>query len=195
MSNIANLEFEGMKIKSNRSIYCESFYFIDIYDEANLKRFIKSIELMVRGSKEYKKYIELLRTNVHALNYDSIMSNISNTDTSLEFHHYPLSLYDNCEILVLDHLAKRDNITSFSIAKEIMDAHFENKIGLVSLAKTNHELAHDGAIFLNKKQVYGKYEEFIQEHIKGVSVDLLSKLQRLEDMTKADVATDFKGIL
>lgn len=195
MSNIGNLEFDNLKIKSNRSIYCESFYFIDVFDEVNLKKFIKSVERTVRSSREYKKYIENLRTNVHALNYDTVMSNISNTDTALEFHHYPLSLYEISEILILDHLANKDNITSFSIAKEIMECHFKNKIGLVSLTKTNHELAHDGAIFLHKNQIFGKYEEFINEHPGGISMDIRNKINRLNEMSDANVATDFKGLL
>ena len=195
MSNIGNLEFDNLKIKSNRSIYCESFYFVDVFDEVNLKKFIKSVERTVRSSREYKKYIENLRTNVHALNYDTVMSNISNTDIALEFHHYPLSLYEISEILILDHLANKDNITSFSIAKEIMEYHFKNKIGLVSLSKTNHELAHDGAIFLHKNQIFGKYEEFINEHPGGISMDIRNKINRLNEMSDANVATDFKGLL
>lgn len=195
MSNIGNLEFDNLKIKSNKSIYCESFYFVDVFDETNLKKFIKSVERTVRSSKEYKRYIENLRTNVHALNYDTIMSNISNTDTALEFHHYPLSLYEISEILILDHLANKDNITSFSIAKEIMEYHFKNKIGLVSLTKTNHELAHDGALFLHKNQIFGKYEEFINEHPNGISMDIRNKIDRLNKMSDANVATDFKGLL
>ena len=195
MSNIGNLEFDNLKIKSNKSIYCESFYFVDVFDETNLKKFIKSVERTVRSSKEYKRYIENLRTNVHALNYDTVMSNISNTDTALEFHHYPLSLYEISEILILDHLANKDNITSFSIAKEIMEYHFKNKIGLVSLTKTNHELAHDGALFLHKDQIFGKYEEFINEHPNGISMDIRNKIDRLNKMSDANVATDFKGLL
>lgn len=195
MSNIGNLEFDNLKIKSNKSIYCESFYFVDVFDETNLKKFIKSVERTVRSSKEYKRYIENLRTNVHALNYDTVMSNISNTDTALEFHHYPLSLYEISEILILDHLANKDNITSFSIAKEIMEYHFKNKIGLVSLTKTNHELAHDGALFLHKNQIFGKYEEFINEHPNGISMDIRNKIDRLNKMSDANVATDFKGLL
>ena len=195
MSNIGNLEFDNLKIKSNKSIYCESFYFVDVFDETNLKKFIKSVERTVRSSKEYKRYIENLRTNVHALNYDTVMSNISNTDTALEFHHYPLSLYEISEILILDHLANKDNITSFSIAKEIMEYHFKNKIGLVSLTKTNHELAHDGALFLHNTQIFGKYEEFINEHPNGISMDIRNKIDRLNKMSDANVATDFKGLL
>lgn len=195
MSNIGNLEFDNLKIKSNKSIYCESFYFVDVFDETNLKKFIKSVERTVRSSREYKRYIENLRTNVHALNYDTVMSNISNTDTALEFHHYPLSLYEISEILILDHLANKDNITSFSIAKEIMEYHFKNKIGLVSLTKTNHELAHDGALFLHKNQIFGKYEEFINEHPNGISMDIRNKIDRLNKMSDANVATDFKGLL
>ena len=195
MSNIGNLEFDNLKIKSNKSIYCESFYFVDVFDETNLKKFIKSVERTVRTSKEYKRYIENLRTNVHALNYDTVMSNISNTDRALEVRQYPWSLYEISDILILDHLANKDNITSFSIAKEIMEYHFKNKIGLVSLTKTNHELAHDGALFLHKNQIFGKYEEFINEHPNGISMDIRNKIDRLNKMSDANVATDFKGLL
>lgn len=196
-SNIGNLNFdeENLVLHSDRNIYCESFYFMDAYDDTLLKKFIKSTEKLVRGSKEYKKYIELLRTNITALNYDSVMSNISDNDAALEFHHYPLTLYDNIEVLVMSHLINKDKITTFSVAKEIMEAHFNNEIGLVSLSKTNHELAHLNSIFINKNQIYGKYKDFIEKHKQGVSLDLLEKVDRMEKMSDANVATDFKGIL
>jgi len=196
-NKIANLTFDSEKmiLKSNKNIYCESFYFIDAYDEQLLKKFIKATERLVRQSKEYRKYIELLRTNITALNYDSVMSNISTNDADLEFHHYPLSLYDNIQVLVLDHIIHKDNITSFSIAKEIMEEHFNNNIGLVPLSKTNHELAHLNSIFISKKQVFGRYNDFIERHKDGMTIDLMEKIKRMEEYSDANVASDFKGIL
>ena len=79
------------------------------------------------------------------------MGNISTLDTDLEFHHYPFTLYDICEIVVMKGAADQKYESSFSAAKKIMDLHYKNIIGLVPLTKTNHELAHDGKIFLSTK--------------------------------------------
>ena len=197
MENIGNIQIDTEKlyIQSNQSIFCESFYFIDIYDENAYKKFIKQTERIIRKSKEYTKYIETLRTNIPALNYDSIMSNISNADASLELHHYPLTLYTIVEIVLNHHLMNKDKVTTFSIAKEVMECHFRNIIGLVSLATTNHQLAHLSSIFLDKRQVFGDYETFLDEYKNAVSVDVKEKIERLNQLSDNNSAIDFKGIL
>lgn len=195
-NKLGNLSFnsENMRIKSNKSIYCDSFYFIDVFDDNSYKKFIKGTERLIRQSKEYRKYIELLRTNFQALNYDSVLSNISSNDANLEFHHYPLSLYEIVDVLVSKHIINKDNITSFSIAKEVMEYHYKNKIGLVPFSEMNHKLAHMGALFIHKKQIYGNYESFVEENKIGVSSDLIAKLNKLDKMSDSDVASDFKGL-
>lgn len=197
MENIGNIQIDTEKlyIQSNQSIFCESFYFIDIYDENAYKKFIKQTERIIRKSKEYTKYIETLRTNIPALNYDSIMSNISNADASLELHHYPLNLYTIVEIVLNHHLMNKDKVTTFSIAKEVMECHFRNIIGLVSLATTNHQLAHLSSIFLDKRQVFGDYETFLDEYKNAVSVEVKEKIERLNQLSDNNSAIDFKGIL
>ena len=196
-NNIANINIDtnNLSIQSNKNIFCESFYFIDIYNENAYKKFIKQTERLVRKSKEYNKYIEVLRTNIPALNYDSILSNISNADASLEIHHYPLTLYNIVEIILNDKLIKKEKVTSFSIAKEVMQCHFKNMIGLVSLSTTNHELAHTQSIFLNKKQIFGDYNRFLTEYSAGVNTDIREKIERLNKMSDDNIAIDFKGIL
>ena len=39
-------------------------------DDKAVKRFIQSTERLIRTSREYKAYIELLRTNIFALNHN-----------------------------------------------------------------------------------------------------------------------------
>ena len=36
-----NINNDNMTMRSSKSIFCESFYFIDVYDENNVKKFIK----------------------------------------------------------------------------------------------------------------------------------------------------------
>lgn len=196
------MDFEGLSfkdtgknlsIKSDGNIFSEQYYYSDFFDEKGTKKFIKNIESLVRSSREYKNYIEQLRTNFSHLNQDAVMGNISTLDTDLEFHHYPFTLYDICEIVVMKGAADQKYESSFSAAKKIMDLHYKNIIGLVPLTKTNHELAHDGKIFLSTKQIFGNWEEFYNQYLKYISVENKNKIKDLKEKSEANLPTDFMG--
>lgn len=197
MSNFGNIEIntDKLTIKSDKNICCESFYFSEIFDDVATKKFIKNTERLIRKSPEYNEYIHLLRTNVPTLNYDSVMSNIGTCDADLEFHHYPLTLYDIVEVVLNYHMLYKDKVTSFSIAKEVMDCHYKNIIGLVSLSNTMHQLSHLGSIFINKNQIFGDYSTFLQKYKDGMTFDIKKKVERIELFSDNNVAIDFKGIL
>ena len=181
-------------IKATDSPFATSFYFEDFYDDKQIKRFIKIVEKLVRTSKEYSTYIELLRTNIQALNHDNIMSNITTGDVDIEFHHYPFTLYEIIEILMTHHMVAEEKFTSFSIAKEVMSNHYKNIIGLVPLSKTNHELAHSGNIFISSKQIFGNYKDFIKLYYNGIGPDMMEKINTMERNTAANIPSDFKGL-
>ena len=196
------MDFEGLSfkdtgknlsIKSDGNIFSEQYYYSDFFDEKGTRKFIKNIESLVRTSREYKNYIEQLRTNFSHLNQDAVMGNISTLDTDLEFHHYPFTLYDICEIVVMKGAADQKYESSFSAAKKIMDLHYKNIIGLVPLTKTNHELAHDGKIFLSTKQIFGNWEEFYNQYLKYISVENKNKIKDLKEKSEANLPTDFQG--
>lgn len=197
IGNVASIESEdgSLKIKAESSYYSENFYFADIFDEKMFKNFIKNTEKLIRTSKEYFSYIASLRSEISALNCDNILSNITSSDASLEFHHYPFSLFDIVDIVACSKLISKKQFTSFSLAKEIMNLHFDNLIGLVPLSKTTHELAHKGHLFFSTKQIYGKYKKFIDRYSNGISVDLKNKIKNLESSTASKSASDFEGIL
>ena len=182
-------------IKASDSPFAETFYFTDYYDDKLIKQFIKSVEKLVRTSVEYKTYIELLRTNIFALNHDSIMSNITTADVDLEFHHYPFTLYEIIECLMLQHIYDNENFTSFSIAKEVMDQHFKNNIGLVPLTKTTHELAHSGNLFISSKQIFGNYKKFMEEHPNGLTAEIIEKITLMEKRTNENIPSDFRRLI
>ena len=195
IGNINTIENETeVGLQSSSSPFCQTFYFEDYYDDKAVKAFIKSVEKLIRTSIEYKTYIEELRTSVFELNRDVVLHNITNADTSLEFHHYPLNLYEIVETCILHHVVNNEKFTSFSLAKEIMDLHFKHKIGIVPLSKTNHELAHSGNLFISKHQIFGNYEKFIEEYGDGLSIDIKNNLALLDKYTEDNVPIDFKGL-
>jgi hypothetical protein len=197
-NKLGNINFTEVKgnpiIKSDESIFPESFYFSKFYEEKAYSKFIKNIEKMIRSSKEYKKYIELLRSNVSALNFDNILSNITNADTELEFHHYPFTLYEVVDLVCVDKFIKKEKFTTFSITKEVMQMHYNNMVGLVPLTKTNHELAHNGDLFFSKKQVFGDYEQLVKRYDETLSVEIKEKLKRIDELTEQDSPSDVGGL-
>lgn len=181
-------------VQSTRSILSESFYFQDFYDDARVAKFEKSIKQLVRSSREYTAYIGTLKANCPILNFDDIQSHIDGENCSLEMHHYPFTLEDIVEIVFCHHVTRKDNMTSFSIAKEIMEQHYLQHIGLVPLTKTNHELAHTGDIFLSEKQIYGNWRQFMADYSDGISADLRAKIKRLDDLSEKSAATDYRHL-
>lgn len=196
IGNIHTIEANGsFGIKSENSPFAEAFYFEDFYDDKIIKKFVKSVERLIRTSKEYKTYIEALRTNVYALNHDSILGNITTADVDLEFHHYPFTLYDIVEIVMLENVVKKKQFTSFSIAKEVMELHNSHLIGLVPMTKTMHELAHSGEIFISKSQVFGDYTKFIADYSNGITSDLKDKVTVMELNSLENIKSDYKGLI
>lgn len=196
IGNIHPVEANGsFGIKSENSPFAEAFYFEDFYDDKIVKKFIKNVEKLIRTSKEYKSYIENLRTNVLALNHDSMLGNITTADVDLEFHHYPFTLYEIVEVVMLDHFVNKKLFTSFSMAKEIMTLHNKHIIGLVPMTKTMHELAHSGDLFISQRQIFGDYKTFMADYNSGVTLDMKNKIQTMEYYSQNGVPSDFKGLL
>jgi hypothetical protein len=195
MGNITFVDHNGKPImKSDDSPFPETFYFSKFYEEKEYKKFIKNVEKLIRLSDEYKNYIGVLRDTVSALNIDNILSHITSNDAELEFHHYPLSLYDIVDAVMIQKFFDDENFTTFSIAKEVLELHYKNLVGLVPLSKTNHELAHIGELFLSSNQIFGNYKEFINRYPEGVSKELREKIKEMDDNTEKGHPSDIRGL-
>jgi len=198
-NKLGNINFTEIKgnpiVKSDESMFPESFYFSKFYEEKAYTKFIKNIERMIRSSKEYKKYIELLRGNIAALNFDNVLNNITNADAELEFHHYPFTLYELVDLICVDKFLKKEKFTTFSITKEVMQFHYQNMVGLVPLTKTNHELAHNGNLFFSKKQIFGDYNRLVKIFEETLSSEIKEKLTRLDELTQQNTPSDIGGLL
>ena len=186
LSNVASIHYNPSHG------YCTLFS--KFYEDREYKKFIKNVERQVRSSREYHMYVELLRTNISALNLDNILSHITTEDADLEFHHYPFSLYDMVDVMAIQKFFDAEDFTSLSLAKEVMELHYENLVGLVPLSKTTHELAHSGHLFLSASQVFGDYKKFMEKYPSGISETLQAKIEEMEDFTADNHPSDVKGL-
>lgn len=127
---------------------------------------IKGIEMIVRGSIEYKTYIKFLRENVD-MNRCAILKNIKNENGKkyrIEIHHEPFTLFDIVDVVLTKRYECGESLTQMAIADEVMELHYSGNVGLIPLSVTMHELVHNGRIFIPLQYIYQKYDNFYNEY-------------------------------
>lgn len=163
-------------------------YDIEDYDLSNPKdftRYLSDIKKEIRGSFEYKEMIKYLK-NFGGMDRSGINPNISNTDSNkikIEIHHTPLTLEDITRIVYEKRLAHHEDLSVEMVAKEVMEDHYKNLIGLYPLSSTEHELVHGGYLFIPPSHVYGRpdlFEELYSEFIDDEQKETLESIREHE---------------
>lgn len=166
----------------------ENYHTLSFYEELNLlendknkEKFIKIIEKYIRTSMEYRNYIKYLRTEAN-LNYCDLYDRLPEDvvkSLSIEMHHFPFTLYDLVEVVLQKYLKSNEVFTRLTIANEVMDLHYSNKVGLVPLTVTAHQLMHTTGYFVHKDDVFGNFKAFYDQYIDFMEPDHLGKITRL----------------
>ena len=193
-----NYKFKGEKnpkIKSTVDDDVLKFYLNkeDLSDPDVFENFIKSCEHMIRKDERYSNYIHELKER--GFDKDVMQSGINNQrfpNTSIEMHHGPMfTLYDICSI-VTDHLlCSGEKVSTFKVAKLVLDEHEMHHIQVVmGLTKTNHQLLHDGKIFVHINQAIGDILTCIKTYKKGLRREHLYTLEEYLKLCKKYDATD-----
>jgi hypothetical protein len=152
---------------------------------------IKFIERQVRNSYEYRSYTKYLKEELDLTKCALIPSLDTKTlAVTLEFHHFPFTLYDISEIVVrkmIDESAE-GSVSTFDVSNRIVEEHYKNNIGLVPLTSTLHEMAHNGAVFIPMDKVNGNYKQFMINYDKFIGKELREKIQMAEMFNGTDNA-------
>lgn len=153
-------------------------YYIECEDELDQK-VIKFLEKQIRSSYEYRSYIGYLKNELD-LTKCAIIPNldIKEMSVSLEFHHFPLTLYDITEAVARKSFDESDGepVSMFDIEERVMLEHYKNHVGLVPLTTTLHEMAHNRAINIPLDKVNGNYKEFLFEYNDFIPAETKDKL-------------------
>ena len=173
--------------KQNKENILGSFYFSQWTDTKEIKSFIKNIEKQVRTSKEYTAYIGHLNNEI-GIHSCAVFGNLTDEieGLTLEYHHYPFTLYDIVETVVNKKIINDERFTTFDVTDEVLKLHQKNHVGLVKLCKTAHELVHAGQIYVNLKSVFGDVNSFINVYSSYIPDETIINYNKLIDMSKHD---------
>lgn len=170
------------------SDYDPTSAYLEIEEELDEKA-ISYIERQVRGSYEYRQYINYLKNELD-LTKCSLLPNIDCSDgVSLEFHHYPMNLYEITETIgkkLINTLGENDKVSCFQIAELVMEEHYRGNIGLVPLTQTLHEMAHNRTIIIPISKVEGNYKKFIERYASYIPEDIKDRIRDAELNSESD---------
>lgn len=162
-------------------------YTAQLNTEKDKIKFIKRIENIVRSSMEYRDYIAYLKEYVN-MNHCAFFNNVENAQGSkvrIEIHHEPLTLFDIVMTVVNKFIEESIPLNDLYIADEVMELHYMNKVGLIPLSKSLHQIVHhSNDVIIPLTLVYGEYKKFIDEYNDYLDETVISKLERKIDETR-----------
>ena len=155
---------------------------------------VGAIEKQVRGSYEYRAYINYLKNELD-LNKCALMPGMDTkvVPVSLEFHHFPFTLYDVTEIVGRSMLSDQDSgrtVSTLEVAEKVMEEHFRNNIGLVPLTLTLHEMAHNGAIAIPFSAINGNYKAFMERYSAYLTKEQVDRITILQQYNASPEAIE-----
>lgn len=165
------------------------------FDEQIDEKLVSYIEKEIRSSYEYRQYIKYLKDELD-LTKCSLLPGIDCSDgaAELEFHHYPLNLFEITEAVahkMVKTLAENEKTSCFDIAERVMEEHYKGDIGLVPLTKTMHKMAHNRSIIIPITKVEGNYKKFIQKYSSYIPEDIKIRIKDTEIESISDDAKLF----
>lgn len=176
-------------------------YYVNLSKDKDRHKFIKRIERIVRSSMEYRDYINFLKEHI-GLDSCVFFQKVSNSSQnkrkriSIEIHHEPFTLYDIVDVVLRKYQEEGLKINDLDIADEVMNLHYENKVGLVPLSKTAHEMIHNSTkLIVPLNMCYGAYSEFLDEYEPYIDDSLYEKLERKLNMTSNLTQESFEAML
>lgn len=175
-------------------------YYANITTDRDRHKFVNRVEKIVRSSLEYRDYIQFLKEHV-GLDACIFFQNVTNGGTnkksriSIEMHHEPFTLYDIVNTVLTKFQEEGKAINDLNIADEVMALHYENKVGLVPLSKTAHQIVHNSTkLMVPLNMCYGNYSQFLEEYEPYISDEMYDKLERKINMTENLTPESFEAI-
>ena len=166
----------------------ETFVDIEYY-----KRFLDNAISRFRSSRTYKNY----KSYLMGLGMDKcqILGNIDESMADLEMHHNFLTIFD-IALMITEHTIKTKGfISTFDLVMLLKEEHKNNRIPLVMLTKTVHQLYHANEDFVIPAQYcFGYWQELLVKYNKGITRDIAYKVLNFiqKSMEVQQIGADYR---
>jgi len=162
MSDITDVELPPLEndqtnvFKIENSPFELSLRITQFSDDKEEIKFIKAVEKMVRFSPEYRLWVDYI---IDTLGQNKCeFTGELKSETSVDVHHHPICLYTIVKAVIDDKLKKKEPFCTFDIARDVIELHFQNKVGYVLMLSSLHEKYHNGFMQIPVEFVSGDYK-------------------------------------
>jgi len=155
---------EGLELYSDQYPFRLPLRIRTFESEADYMKFIRNVERHVRNSIEYRLWKNYI---IDVLGVTCCMVTEERMDQcSVEVHHHVPSLFVLVKALVNEKIEKEEEFSSFDIALDAIEIHFQNQVGYVTLVKSIHEKFHNGFLKIPSSLIRGNYQAFMESYVK-----------------------------
>ncbi|MCK5605160.1 hypothetical protein KAR91_24935 [Candidatus Pacearchaeota archaeon] len=190
-SNVENLELYSDVYPFRLSLRVQNFD-----GESEYKKFIKNCEKLIRSCMEYRQWkayiIDILGVNTCMITDERI------DECTIEVHHHMPSLYVLVKTLTNKSIETETPFSTFDIAQQAIELHFQNKIGYVTLIKSIHEKFHNGFLNIPAEMVRGDYNYFINNFSGYIDDDDMHSINQRLSINEGNSGwsrNDYPGVL
>lgn len=146
-----------------------------LLDVETYKHFIENAISRFRHDRTYKHY----KGYLYELGLDKCQfnANINKDMAKIEMHHNMLTIFDIAVIITEAVLKTRGYITTFDLVMLLKQEHINNRVQLVMLSLTPHQLYHNNPdFFIHPDMCIGDWAKFLDMYFVGITRDLAFKI-------------------
>ena len=159
-------------------------------DRKEYIKFVIRLKQMIRNSFELQEAISFLKRK-HGMDHCGIHPNLSIPNGfRIELHHTPFCLEDIVHIIIKKRLDRGESLKMQAIAREIVEIHYLDLIGLYPLCMICHAYAHpsgDNAgndLFIPIANVSGNPDEFYNIYKEHVTESVRTKYENIQQLNR-----------
>lgn len=164
-------------LRSPSSVYELSFLQTkqSLSDIDGYARFINNAIAQFRHSRFYKAYKASLMSL--GLDHCAYLHNINSEMAELEMNHVILTIFDIALMICEHYINTYGQVSTFHIVGALREEHSKNRIPIVMMSKTVHQLYHaDDLFYVHPNQIFGKWTELISIYRNGITPEICGKL-------------------
>jgi hypothetical protein len=177
---------EDLQLYSDNYPFRLSLRISNFENETEYKKFIRNCESLIRKSVEYKLWRNYI---IDVLQIDECMiTHEKNSEVSIDVHHHIPSLYTLVASLVNRNIENGEDFCTFDLCKEVIELHYQNKVGYVTLLKSMHEKFHNGRLDIPISLVKGDYRYYVNNFTKYIDDNDLETVEYRLSVNESNVS-------
>lgn len=130
------------------------------------------------------------------MDHCQLLSHISAEDADIELHHNFMTIFD-IALMITEHTINTTGyISTFDLVQLLKEEHKANRIPIVMLCKTAHQMYHNNDdMYIPAQMCFGYWIELLQKYHKGITKKIAANVLDYIDHSINNTSIDAKTMV